>query len=253
MVKYFGILALLWFALGAQPALAGFQGGVQVKTARHDNFNLANGETVPAEETVQTVMASLTWFKASSKQFVWLINGFYSYSEYDKYAHLSGATASLLGGMFYRVNESNSMTFKLGKRERNYDDESLSLYQDDAHFAILQLSHRLSPTTMVNEKLKYEENEPHYASNKYASTGAQLWLEWRLARGTSMSMGYSHTTREYKSRGEEYNFDEPYISVSYSLARNMYTRIGYSKMKMTQSNGDRAYNSSAYLAIGFGF
>ncbi|MDH5444502.1 MAG: hypothetical protein OEY52_03030 [Gammaproteobacteria bacterium] len=236
-----------------QLVIAGFQGSVQTTTTHHENFNMAKDETQAEEETVQTVQASLSYYKASSKEFVWVANAYYSYSEYDKYHHLSGSSVTLLGGIFYRFDESNSMTIKLGKRERNYDDEDLSLYQDDAHFMTLQLSQRLSSTTLLNEKVKYEENVPKIDSNKYTSTQAQIWFVWNLARSSRLTMGYTQTRRSYDNRNEEYTFDEPYMNISYNLTRNIFTRIGYSKLKLTDQTGGRAYNKTAYISLGMGF
>ena len=240
------------FAL-PQAVLADMQGNVQLKTTRHDNFNLANGAEAPITESVQTVLAGLSWYKGSSKDYVWLLSTYYSFNKYEKYTHLSGSSLSVMGGVFYRFNPTNSMTLKLGKRERKYDDEELSLYQDDAHFVWLQFSHRLSPTTKLNEKISYEENEPSISANKYNSTTGQLWFDWKLSRSLRLYGGYKQTSRIYENSGNEYVFEEPYASLSYSLARNMFAKVGYSKLKMTDSAGSRAYNPSAYLSIGFGF
>lgn len=253
MVNRLRIILYVLVSLLPFQVQAGIQANAQVKLTSHDNFNLASDKSQAQSETVNTVQTSLTWFKGSSKDFVWLVNGYYSFNKYEINTHLTGSSVSVLGGMFYRMSPNNSLTLKLGKRARKYDDEDLRLYQADAHFATLQLSHRLSHSTLVNERFKYESNETTNSDNKYTSATAQLWFNWKLSKSGRLHMGYVRTDREYENSGSEYVFEEPYASLSYNLPGNMYVRLGYSKLKMSYGIENRAYNSTASLSLGVGF
>lgn len=253
MVLKFWSLIILVLVGWPCPALADFMGGIELKTTHYDNFNLAYGGAAPLTERVNTVQAGLTWYKASSKDFVWLLKGIYSYNEYDRYHYLTGSSAILLGGMFYRFNSTNSATLEIGRREKRYDNEELSLYEDDARLANLKFSHRLSPTLLLNEKAAYEENDPRLAANQFHVYSGQVWFEWKIGSHSTLSAGYIASRRIYdNSGGTEYTFEEPYAYYGYGLGRHWYTRIGVSRIKIMDQASNTAYNETAYLAIGTG-
>lgn len=253
MILNFRRLIILVFVAWPGMAAADFMGGIELKTTHYDNFNLAYGSWTPLSERVNSVEGNLTWYKASSRDVVWLLKGIYGYEQFDRYDYLTGSIITLMGGMFYRFNQTNSVTLEIGEREKRYDSKDLYLYEDDAHLINMKFSHRLSPTLLLNEKLVDEENDPHFAENKYRSYGGQLWLEWNIGDSSVLAAGYTATKRTYTSTDSTYTFAEPYMYYGYSISRHWYTRLGTSKIRVSDDAGNKAYNKTAYLAIGCGF
>jgi len=247
------VLLIVFLVSQSGQVLAEFTGGIELKSTHQNNYNLAYGGATEYSERINTTQVSLTWIKGSSKDVAWLVGGDLVDSEYSRFAYLSGLSGTLFGGMFYRFNPTNSATLKLGLRERRFDDEAMRLLEDQVRTSSLQLSHRLSATVLLSEKVVYEESLPQVESYKYYNKSGSVWLEWNPWRQTTVSTGFTASERFFEYGEAEYYFNEAYLNFAYGFARNWYARVGVSEVKAEDNYNNSTDNQTAHIAIGMGF
>ena len=222
----------------------------------HDN-NVNGSPDTPTKanqrsDTFLTLNASAVYFTAldaaQTSYFIGQVGAVNT--TYNKFSNLNNSMLVGSVGLYQQLspNWSGQITARGFTRETRQSDRNA-----DGYGGTLEIKYQMTPTLWVKAVGDYEDSKANLRTFSYTGDTYGLNLGYLPLKDTFVNVGYSHTTRDFKSAVPFVSkTDSLFAQVSQRVAKNWYLNAGYAYGRNDSNFAGTAYTNHV-ISVGLSF